>query len=147
MANRKTSTPIDYVVGYRRPPQATKFKAGTSGNPKGRPKGTRPIGAILHEIFEQPTRVTENGRTRRVSTLEVVLRRLAKDAMNGDPKAIQLSFSLLARYGGSPQSTPELRDLLEEDAAILRRYLRQPPDNSTTTSPPEPDKKGESDEI
>ena len=33
----------DYKVGYGRPPQATQFKPGKSGNNHGRPKGTSPI--------------------------------------------------------------------------------------------------------
>jgi len=31
--------PTQYKVGYKRPPVSTRFKAGRSGNPKGRPKG------------------------------------------------------------------------------------------------------------
>ena len=30
-----------YEVGYGKPPQATRFQPGKSGNPKGRPKGSR----------------------------------------------------------------------------------------------------------
>ena len=30
-----------YQVGYRHPPLATRFRPGTSGNPRGRPKGAR----------------------------------------------------------------------------------------------------------
>jgi Family of unknown function (DUF5681) len=29
-----------YKTGYGRPPKATQFKRGKSGNPKGRPKGS-----------------------------------------------------------------------------------------------------------
>jgi hypothetical protein len=31
--------PRDYEVGYGKPPSATRFKKGVSGNPKGRPRG------------------------------------------------------------------------------------------------------------
>lgn len=30
-----------YKVGYKRPPEATQFKPGVSGNPHGRPKGSK----------------------------------------------------------------------------------------------------------
>ena len=37
-SSRLQSTHSDYEVGYGRPPVATRFAAGTSGNPRGRPK-------------------------------------------------------------------------------------------------------------
>ena len=33
--------PDDYEVGYKKPPPRTRFRKGRSGNPKGRPKGSR----------------------------------------------------------------------------------------------------------
>jgi Family of unknown function (DUF5681) len=80
MPDRKSSGTSDYVVGYRRPPKATQFAAGKSGNPKGRPKGSRSVGAVLKDILQQKIAVTENGKTRRIPALEVMLRRLANDA-------------------------------------------------------------------
>ena len=48
-------------VGYGRPPRATQFQPGKSGNPKGRPKGSRSVADILREIIGQKIKVTENG--------------------------------------------------------------------------------------
>ena len=33
--------PDSYEVGYAKPPAATRFKPGQSGNPRGRPKGAK----------------------------------------------------------------------------------------------------------
>jgi uncharacterized protein DUF5681 len=123
---RRRSKPADYVVGYGRPPKATQFTAGKSGNPKGRPKGSRPVGAILQEIIQQKVSVTEGGKTRRISALEVMLRRLANDAMRSDQKAIKLLLSLVDRYAESPETAIQLRNLLAEDEAILAQYLGRP---------------------
>ncbi len=95
MPDQKSSKPPDYVVGYRRPPKATRFTAGTSGNPKGRPKGSRTVGAVLQDIIRQKVAVTENGKTRRIPALEVMLRRLANDAMRSDAGAMKLLLDLL----------------------------------------------------
>jgi hypothetical protein len=76
MPDRKNPRASDYVVGYRRPPKATRFTAGKSGNPKGRPKGSRSVGAVLQDIIQQKIAVTENGKTRRISALEVMRRSL-----------------------------------------------------------------------
>ena len=102
MPDRKNSeAPPDYAVGYRRPPKASQFMAGKSGNPRGRPKGSRPVGAVLQDIMQQKVAVTENGKTRRIPALEVMLRRLANDAMRSDPNAIRLLLPLIDRYSDS----------------------------------------------
>jgi hypothetical protein len=126
MSNRKRSKSADYVVGYRRPPKATQFTAGKSGNPRGRPRGSRPVGAILQEIIQQKVSVTEGGKTRRIPALEVMLRRLANDAMRSDQRAIKLLLSLVDRYAESPETALQLRDMLAEDEAILAQYLGEP---------------------
>ena len=104
MSDGKNSGPADYVVGYGRPPKASQFTAGKSGNPKGRPKGGRSVGEILKEVIEQKVAVTENGKTRRISALEVMLRRLVNDAMRSDPTALKLLLPLIDRYSEPPEA-------------------------------------------
>ena len=125
MVSRKQK-PSEPGVGYGRPPKATQFKKGKSGNPKGRPKGSRTIGAVLQEILQQKIAVTENGKTRRVPALEVMLRRLANDAMRNEPTALKLMLSLYDRYGESPEAGIRLDEILAEDKAILAKFLKQP---------------------
>ena len=124
MANRKRKS-LDPAVGYGRPPKATQFKKGQSGNPRGRPKGSRPVGAVLQEILGQRIAVTENGKTRRLPALEVMLRRLANDAMRSEPAALKLMLSLVDRYGQSPEAAIRIDEVLAEDKAILANYLKE----------------------
>jgi hypothetical protein len=98
MLDRECSNSSDHAVGYGRPPKASQFKPGQSGNPKGRPKGSRSIGAILTKTVGKTVAVTENGETRLIPTLEVTIRRLANDAMRGDRGAMKLLIALLDRY-------------------------------------------------
>jgi hypothetical protein len=63
--------------------------------------------------------------------LEVMLRRLANDAMKSDQKAIKFLLSLLDRYADSPDTALELRNLLTEDEEILARYLNPAPVRAT----------------
>src|ERR1700740_535091 len=124
MPDRKNSKAPDYAVGYGRPPKASQFAAGKSGNPKGRPKGSRSVGAVLQDIIQQKIVVTENGKTRRIPALEVMLRRLANDAMRSDQRALKLLLSLLERYAEGAEGEVHLEQMLAEDRTILEQFLQ-----------------------
>jgi Family of unknown function (DUF5681) len=127
MRSRKGSGSSKKEIGYRRPPRATQFKKGESGNPRGRPKGSRNIGKVLLDVTGQKIAVTENGRTRRMPALEVMLRRLASDAIKNDQGALKLFFSLVDRYADLTETVvaPNIDDVLAEDREILERYLKK----------------------
>ncbi len=126
MTNRRGFRAADYAVGYGRPPRATQFASGKSGNPRGRPKGSRTVGAILRDILKQKIAVTENGKARRLAALEVMLRRLVNDAMRSDAKAMKLLLALVERYAETTEAKVQLGELLAEDQAILAQYLLEP---------------------
>jgi Family of unknown function (DUF5681) len=130
VSSRKGRSP-DYVVGYRRPPKATRFQPGTSGNSGGRPKGSRTVSAVLKEILEQKIVVTENGVSRRVRKLEVMIHRLVNDAVRGEPRALKLLLSLNDRYEASPVTKLQLGELLAEDQAILTQYFPEPEETAS----------------
>ena len=121
MSKRKSSQ----SVGYRRPPKATQFKKGKSGNPRGRPKGSRNVGAVLRDVIDQKIQITENGKIRHLPALEVMLRRAFNDAMRSGPGAQKFFFSLIDRYADLNETAvvPEIDEVLAEDQEILARYL------------------------
>lgn len=41
----------NYEVGYRRPPRQTRFKKGRSGNPRGRPPGSRNFASLVDVLL------------------------------------------------------------------------------------------------
>jgi hypothetical protein len=144
MPKRKKPKSGDYEVGFGRPPKDTQFQPGHSGNQKGRPKGIRPVGAVLRDIIQRKVPVTEEGgKTRRLAVLEVMLLRLANDAMRSDQKAIKLILSLAERYAESPGTNTQFDGLLAEDQEILAQYLKE-----TQEEPPKetPTAKGEDDD-
>jgi hypothetical protein len=112
-----------YKVGKGRPPLATRWKPGQSGNPKGRPQGARNVSAVLSDVLRQRVAVTENGKTRRMPLLEAMMRRLANDALRGNPVAVKLLLSIVERHAETSEARLHIEDLQSEDQAILARYL------------------------
>jgi len=76
-------TPGDYEVGYGKPPKATQFQRGRSGNPKGRRKKAPDFDRELIRESQTLLIVNENGRRKRISKHGVVLKQLMKHAMTG----------------------------------------------------------------
>jgi Family of unknown function (DUF5681) len=62
-----------HTVGYGRPPIATRFKPGQSGNAKGRPKGSRNIIAELLDVYTGKVPVNDNNKRTHVSRIRVLL--------------------------------------------------------------------------
>ena len=51
------------------PPKHTQFRKGTSGNPRGRPKGSKNLATYLMEAARDQVSATVDGRTRPISKL------------------------------------------------------------------------------
>jgi hypothetical protein len=120
---RSRRDPAGYEVGYAKPPLSTRFEPGRSGNPRGRPKGSRSVATVLQAILNQKVAVTENGRIRKVAVIEVMIRRLVNDAMRSDPRALKLLLSMADRVQTSGEAAPDLGAMMAEDTAILEHYL------------------------
>jgi hypothetical protein len=84
-----------YSVGYSKPPREHRFKPGQSGNPKGRPKGSKNTATLLRAILDRKVEMRTDGLVRKVSVREAMLMRFAEAALKGDTKAAGF---LLQRY-------------------------------------------------
>jgi hypothetical protein len=79
----------DYSVGYGRPPRNSRFQSGKSGNPKGRPRGSKSLAAIFHRIINEKVQVKGPHGTKAITKFEAGLTQLANMAATGDKKAIR----------------------------------------------------------
>jgi hypothetical protein len=80
----------EYEVGYKKPPQRTRFRKGESGNPNGRPKGSKNLATLLEKELRQRVVVNENGRRRSMTKQEAMVKHLVNKALSGDRRLIQL---------------------------------------------------------
>lgn len=98
----------DYEVGFGKPPKHSQFKKGVSGNPNGRPKGSKSFATTFNELAGEKMWVnTPNGRRRR-SFFEVGLMQLLNQCAKGDPRAIREVIKLKSAFGDvlPPQAPP-----------------------------------------
>lgn len=119
---RPTGAP-SYEVGYGRPPKATRFKPGASGNPHGRPKGTKNFKTLFEEELHDKISIRDGKVTKSVSKQEAIIKTIMRDALKGEPKAITNLLTLIHRLNlakSEDAATPD-RDIASEN--VLATYL------------------------
>ena len=117
-----------YAVGYGKPPIHTRFQKGQSGNPKGKKKGQKSLKAVVEKVFQEKVSIRTARGTRKVTKLDALVHKLMNDALTGDPRAV-VQVVRLAKEAGLTQEAAEIeaasQDLIEEDRAILARYMKR----------------------
>src|SRR5260370_12005914 len=89
-----------YTVGYGTPPIKNQFKKGKSGNPSGRPKRRLPKlpldfqKNLIAELKSSIT-ITEDGKKKKTSKLEALMKSVIAQALKGDKTAIKLVVNFL----------------------------------------------------
>jgi hypothetical protein len=130
LANRPSSTGGVFMSDdpdgdHRQPPKSHRFQPGRSGNPRGRPKGTRNLATDLTRLLTKRIPVREDGETRHVSRQEAVLLRLYSKGVQGDVRAIMSLFTMLMKLEPlMPEPTQAQDEVTVQDEQIIEDYLR-----------------------
>jgi Family of unknown function (DUF5681) len=90
-------------VGYRRPPRATRFTKGKSGNPAGRTRGRRRE-APYETVLGQMVTIREGGVERRVTADEAFLLQLTKRGLEGNGPATRAALAAIEEVTERPSS-------------------------------------------
>ena len=86
--NRKRASGTEQTVGHGNPPKHTQFRKGTTGNPKGRPKGSKNLSSYIMAAARDPVTATVGGKTRKISKIRATAMQLATKAAGGNQAAM-----------------------------------------------------------
>jgi uncharacterized protein DUF5681 len=132
MSDKPPQEPADGVseepadkVGPGKPPRHTRFKPGQSGNPKGRPKGSKNFATILQQQLTKKITITVDGKPRRMTVQEVIARRLATDSMKGTTKAMELLIRLTSAKSDESAGNDVAGETVLPDKDALRRIHKR----------------------
>jgi len=130
-AEPAVETTADYEVGYGKPPRHAGFQKGRSGNPKGRPKGSKNLATLLAEALDEKVMVTEDGRRRRVTKRELVIKQLVNKSASADLRAIKQLTDIVqgverrTAASAAPPSPPAFTAADEEVIAELKKRMER----------------------
>jgi hypothetical protein len=124
-----------YEVGYGKPPHETRFRPGRSGNPKGRPRGARNFSTAFEKELQARVAITENGKRKKITTREIIAKRLVHNALQGDLRSTVLLLQQVVRFEKSDSASDLFESAQDREtmASILER-MRSPPDSNNDAS-------------
>src|SRR5947209_8440923 len=85
----------EYRVGFGKPPEHTRFRRGSSGNPRGRPRGAKNLATLLTKALDEVVTVTEHGRRHKITKREAMITQLVNRSAQADYKAMQLVIGMM----------------------------------------------------
>lgn len=115
----------DYKVGYGKPPKHSQFKPGTSGNPSGRPRGTKNLRTDLSEELSEKITVTEGGKQLEISKQRALVKSLAAKSIKGETAAARVLINLIVGLEMADAQDKSEEPLAAEDLEILAEFKKR----------------------
>ena len=111
-----------YEVGYGKPPCHTRFKKGQSGNPRGRPSGSKNLKALLNEALNEPVVVSEEGGRRKITKREAIVTQLVNRSATADLRALKILLDTLRDIEGQTEpASPETSNFTAADERVIEQ--------------------------
>jgi Family of unknown function (DUF5681) len=113
----------DYEVGYRKPPKASRWRKGQSGNRRGRRKSTRNFKTELTDELGEIISIRERGVARKITKQRALIKAMTAKAVQGDPRAANILINMIFRLL-HPELVEDTRtEFTDEDRAILDTFV------------------------
>ena len=116
--NKQMRSTRPYEVGYGKPPRATRFRKGQSGNPRGRTAERESLITVFKRLATKRVKVIENGIPKTISMAEAVITQNLRAALNQDQTAMG-NIMRLAEHAG------EFKDLTDPNVVGRPLILRE----------------------
>jgi len=127
----------NYEVGYGKPPTQTRFRKGQSGNPAGRPRGSKNLATLFETELGERIAVSENGRRKRITKQQAMVKHVVNKALSGDSRLLQLLLAEIRLIENRPESTANGEILEAADLKVIRSFqerLRRITQNGETNN-------------
>ena len=113
-----------YDVGYGRPPETGKFTKGVSGNPMGRPKGSRNVSTEILEELNEKIEIREGGRIKGIKKRRALIKALVAKALKGDVKAASYLLDRDNEIDNAKRARQAELKLSKADEAIIAEFRK-----------------------
>ena len=118
----------NYEVGYGKPPKSGQFAKGKSGNPKGRPKGSKNLASIVLQESRKPVQMKGPRGSRKVTKLEATVIQMVNQSAQGEPRARREHLPMVERAEEAinAESAPlTVHELDQRVMESLRRRMQE----------------------
>ena len=131
---RSGQSPIEsYQVGYGKPPTASQFKKGVSGNPNGRPGGKVNFATAIRRALQEKVTIIENNKKRTISKLDAAVKQVINKAASGDSRAFQQVVQLTSVFEQDDSNLLNTPAHHELDDMLIAQFFKQ--NNITLDTP------------
>ena len=106
--------------GRGNPPNHSRFRKGQSGNPRGRPKGSKNLRTILMQAANDQVIASIGGKQRKITKLQATAIQLATKAAGGDRVAMGQFLDWVDEYERRADARPADFPFGPGDLEVLR---------------------------
>jgi len=112
-------------IGYKSPPNDTRFKKGQSGNPKGRPPKSKSKLQLYEKLFYEERKIMIEGKQQILTNLELIFLKLNRLSLSGNVRANKIRQNLMKSMIPD-ENQPQLGALIvPEEVPDIETYVRE----------------------